>query len=37
MRLRPSALSDGERAALVAIVGEENCISDDYGRLLRAG
>lgn len=37
VRLRPSALSDAERDALVAIVGEANCISDDYGRLLRAG
>ncbi|MCW2623939.1 MAG: putative FAD-linked oxidoreductase, partial [Mycobacterium sp.] len=37
VRLRPSALSDTERDALVAIVGEANCISDDYGRLLRAG
>jgi alkyldihydroxyacetonephosphate synthase len=37
VRLRPSALSDAEQDALVAIVGEANCISDDYGRLLRAG
>src|SRR5882757_1603349 len=37
VRLRPSALSDTERDALVAIVGQANCISDDYGRLLRAG
>ncbi|WP_173010043.1 FAD-binding oxidoreductase [Mycolicibacterium sp. P9-64] len=37
VRVRPSALSDAERAALVAIVGEQNCIVDDYGRLLRAG
>jgi alkyldihydroxyacetonephosphate synthase len=37
VRLRPSALSDTERGALAAIVGEANCISDDYGRLLRAG
>src|SRR3981189_1752535 len=37
VRLRPSALSDAERDALVAIVGEANCISDDYGRLLRSG
>lgn len=37
VRLRPSALSDTERDALAAIVGEANCISDDYGRLLRAG
>ena len=37
VRLRPSALSDSDRLALVAIVGEAHCISDDYGRLLRAG
>jgi alkyldihydroxyacetonephosphate synthase len=37
VRLRPSALSDADRAALVAIVGEADCVSDDYGRLLRAG
>ncbi|MDT5067213.1 MAG: alkyldihydroxyacetonephosphate synthase [Mycobacterium sp.] len=37
VRLRPSALSDADRDALVAIVGEANCVSDDYGRLLRAG
>lgn len=37
VRLRPSALSDSDREALVAIVGEAQCISDDYGRLLRAG
>lgn len=37
VRLRPSALSDSDRAAFVAIVGELHCVSDDYGRLLRAG
>ncbi|MDT5326423.1 MAG: alkyldihydroxyacetonephosphate synthase [Mycobacterium sp.] len=37
VRLRPSALSDVDRDALVAIVGDAHCISDDYGRLLRAG
>src|SRR4051794_611884 len=37
VRLRPSALSAEDRAALVAIVGDAHCISDDYGRLLRAG
>jgi alkyldihydroxyacetonephosphate synthase len=37
VRLRPSALPDTDRAALVAIVGEAHCTSDDYGRLLRAG
>jgi alkyldihydroxyacetonephosphate synthase len=35
VRLRPSALSDADRDALVAIVGDAHCISDDYGRLLR--
>ncbi|MCW2735321.1 MAG: Flavoprotein [Mycobacterium sp.] len=37
VRLRPSALSDRDRESLVAVVGEAHCISDDYGRLLRAG
>ena len=37
VRLRPSALSDVDRQALVAVVGETSCVSDDYGRLLRAG
>ncbi|MET0454486.1 MAG: FAD-binding oxidoreductase [Mycobacterium sp.] len=37
VRLRPSALSDVDRQALVAVVGETFCVSDDYGRLLRAG
>lgn len=37
VRLRPSVLSDADRDALIAIVGDAQCISDDYGRLLRAG
>jgi alkyldihydroxyacetonephosphate synthase len=37
VRLRPSALSDADRKALEAIVGDAYCMSDDYGRLLRAG
>src|ERR1700712_4669506 len=37
VRLRPSALSAEDRDGLVAIVGDAHCISDDYGRLLRAG
>jgi alkyldihydroxyacetonephosphate synthase len=37
VRLRPSALSDADTEALSAIVGAAHCISDDYGRLLRAG
>jgi alkyldihydroxyacetonephosphate synthase len=37
VRLRPTALSAEDREALVAIVGDAHCISDDYGRLLRAG
>ena len=37
VRLRPSALSQSDRAAFVAIVGEPYCVSDDHGRLLRAG
>jgi alkyldihydroxyacetonephosphate synthase len=37
VRLRPSALSDRDRESLVAVVGAAHCISDDYGRLLRAG
>jgi alkyldihydroxyacetonephosphate synthase len=37
VRLRPSALSDADREALAAVVGDAECISDDYGRLLRAG
>ena len=37
VRLRPSALPDADRVALVAIVGEGHCVTDDYGRLLRSG
>src|SRR4051794_38040201 len=37
VRLRPSALSGADTEALVDIVGAAHCISDDYGRLLRAG
>src|SRR3954452_4869243 len=37
VRLRPTALSAEDREALVAIVADAHCISDDYGRLLRAG
>ncbi|MDP9168837.1 MAG: FAD-binding oxidoreductase, partial [Actinomycetota bacterium] len=37
VRVRPSALSDADRHALTAIVGAAYCVSDDYGRLLRAG
>lgn len=37
VRLRPSALSDDDRAALAAIVGDAQCTTDDHGRLLRAG
>lgn len=37
VRLRPSALSDIDRAALIDIVGDAHCISDDFGRLLRSG
>jgi alkyldihydroxyacetonephosphate synthase len=37
VRLRPSALSDSDRAAFTAIVGAPHCVVDDYGRLLRAG
>src|ERR1700692_3744377 len=37
VRLRPSALSDANRAALSDIVGPTHCVSDDEGRLLRAG
>jgi alkyldihydroxyacetonephosphate synthase len=35
--LRPSALTDGDREALTAIVGGDYCRVDDEGRLLRAG
>src|SRR5436190_1644921 len=37
VRLRPSALSDADRAALVAIVGADHYVVDDHDRLLRAG
>ena len=37
VRVRPSALSDTDRAALSAIVGTENCTVDDHLRLLHAG
>jgi alkyldihydroxyacetonephosphate synthase len=37
VKLRPSALSDTDRAALAAIVGIDYCRVDDRGRLLRAG
>ncbi len=37
VRVRPSALSDADRHAFTAIVGAAYCVSDDYGRLLRAG
>ena len=37
VRLRPSALSSDDAAALTAIVGPGHCVTDDAGRLLRAG
>ncbi|MGX9792312.1 FAD-binding oxidoreductase [Mycobacterium sp. MMS18-G62] len=37
VRLRPSALSAGDREGLAAIVGPEYCGVDDRARLLRAG
>ena len=37
VRLRPSALTDGDRAALAMIVGDEHCRTGDLERLLRAG
>lgn len=37
VRLRPSALSDSDRDALVAIVGATHCTTTDDDRLLRAG
>jgi alkyldihydroxyacetonephosphate synthase len=37
VRMRPSALSDSDRAALVAIVGADHYAVDDHDRLLRAG
>jgi alkyldihydroxyacetonephosphate synthase len=37
VKLRPSALSAEDRAALAAVVGDENCVTEDRERLLRAG
>lgn len=37
VRLRPSALTDEDRDALIGIVGRDYCHVDDQGRLLRAG
>ena len=37
VRLRPSALSDADRAAFTEVLGADNVIADDIGRLLRAG
>ncbi|WP_079921878.1 FAD-binding oxidoreductase [Mycobacterium sp. AT1] len=37
VHVRPSALSDADRNALSAVVGETHCVTDDYARLLRAG
>ena len=37
VRLRPSALSEDDRNALVGIVGSDYCRVDDQDRLLRAG
>lgn len=37
VHVRPSALSDADRNALSAVVGEAHCVTDDYARLLRAG
>jgi len=37
VQLRPTALSAADRTALEAIVGDAYCVSDDHGRLLRAG
>jgi alkyldihydroxyacetonephosphate synthase len=37
VRLRPSALSEKDRKALGAIVGDDYCLTDDVGRLLHAG
>jgi alkyldihydroxyacetonephosphate synthase len=37
VRLRPSALSDADRAAFADLLGTEHVIADDFGRLLRAG
>lgn len=35
--VRPSLLSDGDRTALAAVVGDRHCLVDDFGRLLHAG
>lgn len=37
VHVRPSALSDADRSALSAVVGEAHCVTDDHARLLRAG
>lgn len=37
VRIRPSALSDADRAAFTAILGPQHVAADDLGRLLRAG
>ncbi|WP_197495316.1 FAD-binding oxidoreductase [Mycobacterium kyorinense] len=37
VQLRPSALSDDDRAALAAIVGADYCLADHHDRLLHAG
>src|SRR6201991_4502404 len=37
VRLRPSALSAGDREGLAAVVGAEYCGTGDHARLLRAG
>ncbi len=37
VRLRPSALAETDRAALSQLVGAAYCVSDDVGRLMRAG
>jgi alkyldihydroxyacetonephosphate synthase len=37
VRVRPSALSEADRAALSQLVGAAHCVCDDVGRLLRAG
>src|SRR5690242_19286914 len=37
VQLRPSALSDADADGLSSIVGTEYCLTDDRGRLLRAG
>ncbi len=37
VQVRPCALTDADRAALAAIVGEGQCSTDDHARLLHAG